>query len=170
MGLWSECHHTMREIVGWIHIITSPSGQAITCICIHTPISELCRARCFSKFSLALSGKLMVHLLARTLVLLTQMNFKWQWIKLALRSNGIKPRDMHSILRCYPIILPFPKRNENGCSNTSIWFYVVKHLWQFILNVVLIGPFEMQCSPFGINNEAKSPWWKMLTTIENRIL
>ena len=127
----------------------------------------------FSKFSLALSGKLMVHLLAQTLVLLAQINFKWQWFKLALQSNGIKPRDMHLISRCYPIILPFPQRNENGCSNTSIWFYVVNHLWQFILNVVLIGlliPFVMQRSPFGINNEVKSPWWKMLTTIENRIL
>ena len=39
MGLWSEWHYTTREIGGWIHIITSPSGQVI--ICIHTPIPEL---------------------------------------------------------------------------------------------------------------------------------
>ena len=32
----------MREIGGWIHIITRPSGLVI--ICIHTPIPDLCNA------------------------------------------------------------------------------------------------------------------------------
>ena len=42
MGLWSEWHYTTREIGGWIHIITSPSGRVI--LCIYTPIPELCNA------------------------------------------------------------------------------------------------------------------------------
>ena len=41
-GLWSEWHYATREIGGWIHIITSPSGRVI--ICIHTPLPELCNA------------------------------------------------------------------------------------------------------------------------------
>ena len=42
MALWAEWHYTTRDIGGWIHIITSPSGPVI--ICIHTPIPELCNA------------------------------------------------------------------------------------------------------------------------------
>ena len=80
MGLWSEWHYTTREIGGWIHIITSPSGRVI--ICIHTPIPELCNA-------IQITGQIPLHI---------SLKFVYNVILIWLPAAGFARR---WLLRCF---------------------------------------------------------------------